>query len=229
MGKLARGLAVEFEHLFHAECAQHLRNGNAARRIDCIHGHLKVGHGNHILVDQRQLANHVDMLVHPAVNLLIATDFLNRGKIEIVLGGHVKQPCAFGGRDELTLFVEKFQSIPLSRVMAGCQNDASVSFQTCDGDFRSRRSAQTDVKHISAHGLQGAANHLVHKEARKTSVASDNDSRTFDATVLDKFDKSCGEFHHIYWRKVVARLAADGTTNAGNGFNQCHIYSVFNY
>jgi hypothetical protein len=44
--------------------------------------------------------------------------------------------------------------------------------------------------------------------------------------MLHEFDESSGEFHHVDWREVVARLAANGTTNAGNGFDQCHIYQL---
>ena len=41
--------------------------------------------------------------------------------------------------------------------------------------------------------------------------------------MLHEFDKSSGEFHHIDWREVVARLAANSATNAGNGFDESHI------
>jgi hypothetical protein len=44
--------------------------------------------------------------------------------------------------------------------------------------------------------------------------------------MLDEFDESSGEFHHVDWREVIARLAANGTTNAGNGFDECHIIEL---
>ena len=158
---------------------------------------------------------------------MIAADFLNRDKVEVVFGGHVEQPGTFGGGDELALLVEKLQGIPLGRVVAGRQDDAGIGFQSCDGDFGSRRSAQPDVKHMGTHGLQGAANHLVHKETRKARIATDDDLGVFHTFImLHEFDESGGEFHHVDWREVVARLAANGTTNAGNGFDQSHIYQL---
>ena len=105
------------------------------------------------------------MLIHPAFNQLIAADFLNRDEVKVVLGSHVEQPGAFGGRDELALLVEEFQGVPLSRVMAGRKDDACIGLQAGDGNLSGRRRAQPDVEHISAHGLQRAANHLVDEEA----------------------------------------------------------------
>ena len=216
MGELTRRLTIEFEHLLHAECAQHLWDGDTTRRVDRIHGHLEIGLLDHLLVDQRQLTHHFDMLVHPAVNQLIAADFLNRDKIEVILGGNVEQPCTFGGGDELALLVEELQGVPLCRIVAGSEDDASIGLQAGDGNLSRRCRAQPDVKHIGAHGLQGATDHLVHKETRKTGVTADHDLGTFHPfMMLHEFDKCCGEFHHVDWRKVVARLAANGTTNAG--------------
>jgi hypothetical protein len=37
--------------------------------------------------------------------------------------------------------------------------------------------------------------------------------------MLHEFDESSGEFHHVDWREVVTRLAANGTTDAGYGFD----------
>ena len=226
VSEFARRLAIEFQDFLHTEGTQHLRDGNAARRVDRIHGHFEVGLGNHLLVDQRQLANHVDMLVHPAVNLLITTDFLNRNEVEIVLGCHIKQPCTFGGGDKLALFVQKFQGVPLRWIVAGRKDNASIGFQACHSNFSGGCSAQSNVKHIGTHSLQSAANHLIHKESRKACIATDHDFRAFNSLMmLDEFYECSGEFHHVDWREVVARLAANGTTNAGYGFNKGH--SVF--
>ena len=103
--------------------------------------------------------------------------------------------------------------------MACREDDARIGFQACNGDFGGWRGAEADVEHICTHGLQCAANHLIHKESRKARIATHHDFRAFRATVLDEFHESGGEFHHVYRSQVIARMPPDGATNAGNGFD----------
>jgi hypothetical protein len=48
----------------------------------------------------------------------------------------------------------------------------------------------------------------------------------FFVAFLSATTEGSGEFHHVSWAQILSRFAANGTTNAGYAFDQCHYTTV---
>ena len=59
--------------------------------------------------------------------LLHSSEFLHSGEVKVFFISTFEYHSTFGGIEEFTLLIEKFEGVPLFRVMGGREDDSSIS------------------------------------------------------------------------------------------------------
>ena len=113
--------------------------------------------------------------VHGVV-LTVVSDVVNVGIVEVFGLGNLQYLLALDLVEELTLAVEQLQRVPLARVMAGGDDDATVGLEPTYGKFGSGGGGEADVDNVVAHADKGAANNAAHHFTRDACVAADDDA-----------------------------------------------------
>ena len=224
VGEIARRIAVEFD-AFHAQALEQARHDDAAHGIDGVHHHgeMRVADGLHI--HGRKGQDGVQVLVGEIL-------FLDRAQVvdlregELLGGGKVQDGLAFHRGEELALVVQELEGVPLARVVAGGQDDATVGLREEDGHLGGRRRGETAFDDIDAATHEGPDDELFHHVARQAGVLADDDlvagTVRLRLALGQRRGIGCREFHDIDRSEGVARCATDGAADTGDGFNQGH-------
>ena len=81
---------------------------------------------------------------------------------------------------------------------------------------------------VHTHALQCAYDQTVDHGAAEACVATHDEGEAFACVVaLEECGESRGELHHIDGAETVTSFAADGASDARNGFNKTHIVVFF--
>ena len=141
---------------------------------------------------------------------------------KVIHFGEVKVFCfcdsqyffAFLVIEELTFFVQQFQSVPLFWVVAGGQDDTTCGVQACYCQLGGWSGCQADINNIITHTNQGTAYQLVHHLATQTGVATYDNSLVVWDHCFTLCSVGCGETYHIHWAQALCNATTDGATNA---------------
>ena len=90
----------------------------------------------------------------------ITTQTINFGIDKVFFFCPLKDLLAIVGSKEFTPAVEQFQSIPLTRIVTGGQDDPSVRLQPCDCQFGSRCCSRTYIGYVKPHTHKCSADNL---------------------------------------------------------------------
>ena len=146
--------------------------------------------------------------------------------VEVLLLCHGEHGVAVVLGEELALVVEQLERVPLARVVAGGDDDATCRMAHADGQFGGRGRGKPDIEHVIAHSYQCAADHQSDHVARDARVAAYHDTVAARRVALtDKLGIRRGKLDDVQRVERIAGRASDGSTDAGNGFDQCHIFS----
>ena len=96
-------------------------------------------------------------------------------EIEVLGGGKVEYGLALGGGQELSLVVQKFEGVPLPRIVRGRKDDAAVGLGERHGQLRGRRGGETCPHHIHATGHESPHDKVLDHPAGQPRVLADND------------------------------------------------------
>ena len=176
MCEVACWLSVE-HFVFHAETVEQLRQNDSSNRVDGIHAHLEASLLHCFGIYQLKAEHVFDV---PQVGLVAVdkvSQFVNRRVAEVLALGNVEHLSTVFSREELAIAVEQLQRIPLTGVVAGCDDDATVGSKRGYGKFSGGRCGQSDVHHIVAHAHESAADNVVYHHSRKARVAPYDDGR----------------------------------------------------
>ena len=156
------------------------------------------------------------------------TKRVNICKAEILSLSTCQNSCALFCIQELTLLVKEFESIPLLRIVRCRKDDTSICLFKHHCHFRCRSGSKTCLHHIHTAGNQRSADKLLHHISGKTGILADNNfisfAVSFRTTLSHLLAVSVSELYNVERRKPLARSAAYGSADAGNGFDQCHIF-----
>ena len=227
VGEMAVRLTVERD-AGHAEGLEEGGHTDAAYGVDGIEHHLEAGSPDGRYVDEGIIEHGIDVRLREIL-LRQRPDPVDVHEIEVFRFGHLLQGLSFGIGQELALFIEEFQGVPLLGVMRGGEDDTAVGVFEADGHFRRGRGSQSGVDHVDAAGKERAGDHVVHHLSGDTGVAADNHfipvfSREFQQELTGI---GCREFDNVERGESVADRAADGTPDTGNGLDECHIFQIF--
>ena len=70
---------------------------------------------------------------------------------KILFVGKFKNAIAIGCTQELTLTIEKFERVPMTRIVTGSENDTAIGLEPCYGKFGCRSGCQTYIGYIETH------------------------------------------------------------------------------
>ena len=163
------------------------------------------------------------MLLVEAVVFGIFAYMVNVSIVEIFVISNCQYFVSCSLVEEFTLVVEKLQSIPLTRIVACGDDDTAVGIAHCNSKFGGWCGCKTDVNNIIAHAHEGSANDVANHLTADASVATNNNLvAAISGVATDVGSVSSCELYNIQWVECITRLAANGATNTGNRFNQCH-------
>ena len=151
-------------------------------------------------------------------------NIINGGVVVTLLFGHCQHLLALGIVEELAALVEQLQGVPLSGVVRCGDDDAAVGLVRNHGHLRAGGCAEPYVDDIDTCAEERALHKVFDHRAREAGIATNNHGDAFAAVLI--FDKTCVcrcELNNIYGREVVRGFASYRSTNARNGFNECHI------
>ena len=107
--------------------------------------------------------------------------------------------------------------------MTCSDDDASIGSSHSHRQFGGGRGGQSDVDDVEAHADKCPADNAAHHLSGDAGIAPyDNLPGRLLRTFLNKGGVSRREFHNVKWVERVARRSSDGSTDAGNRFDQCH-------
>ena len=111
----------------------------------------------------------------PCVVVKFVSQPVNFRKSEFLRFSDAEHLLPLGVGEELAVFVEKFQRVPLHGVVRCGEDNAAAGALADNGDFGGGGGCQPDIHHIEAHGAERAGDERVDHLARQTGVAADND------------------------------------------------------
>ena len=153
---------------------------------------------------------------------------VNISKFEILLFCYLKHLVSIVFCEEFSFLVQQFQRIPMTWIVARCNDDTTCSLTHTHSQFGSRCRGKSDVKHVIAHAHQCSTNNVLHHFARDTGITSHYNCITFRLlTMTDKSRISCCKLHNVERVQCVSGLSANSSTDAGNRFNQSHKYLYY--
>ena len=226
MGEPTVGRTVKLHH-FGSELTQKSGDDCAAYRIDGIHHHLEplLSHGGYI--HERQCQHGIYMYLIERRTLDNLSDFIDSREKHIVRLGIRKHLLALLVAQELAGRIEKFQRIPLLRVVAGRDDYASVGLVMDNGHLRAGCCAESDIHHIGSAAEKGSFDQVGHHFAREPRIASNHYLGARNAAALaNQTQVGRRELHHVERRKIVSRNASDSASDSGNRFYKCHYFDV---
>ena len=230
MGELSGRFAVEL-HDFASQLPQQLGYDDAADGVHRIHDHLEAPPPHGFRIDQRQGQHPADMLVVVRLPRNDLADMVHIRENETLVFGQRQHPLALGVAQKFSLGIQELQGVPLAGVVRCGDDDAAVGPVRRNGQFGSRRSAESDVHYVRAATQQRAFDDVADHFARNTGVAAHDDFEPFPGCGFgDETHVGGGEFNDIERGEVLRRRAADRPPDAGNGFDESHVaISLFLY
>ena len=165
-------------------------------------------------IDQFQFQHSLHMPVVERIVGEVMSQLVDLGKREGLFVSDFKYAVAIILCEEFAFVVQQFECIPLSRVVAGRNDDAPVGFRHGDSQFGGWCGGQSDVYDIKTHAEECAADHTAHHLARDARIASDHDFTFFDILCLTyEGSVRSGELHDI---QRIERIACGATNSTSN-------------
>ena len=221
VGEVARRLAVE-NRVFHTQLIEQLGQDDTTHRVDGVHTHTEMRLLDGIFVHQAKRHDFVDVPLVGLIAIDVMPQVLHVGIFEVLLLGNLQHLGAVLRRQELTLAVQQLQGVPLTWVVRGGDDDATVGTQPLNSQLRRRRGGEADVHHVVAHAHDGATHHIIDHHTRDAGVAADNNGRAvlieigiLSQSAIPTDERGVGrcELHDVKRIERVARATADGSAN----------------
>ena len=202
----------------HAELTEQLGNDDTAHRVHRIKRYGEMRTTNRFHVDEFELFDHLNVTLVIAVILNEATEVVYIYKLISFCIGGTHHFAGFRGRKELALFVQKFECVPLSGVVTGCDDHTATGAFHRNGQLGRRCRSQSDVDHVEAHAHQRTADDLTHHLAGDARIAADNDLATIFAVhhLFAQTGEGGHRFSNIYRVKCIPTAATDRAAESRN-------------
>ena len=212
---MACRLTVELHDTLHTQGAQQSRYGQTAGGVDGIHGHLEVGFGNGLAVNERQGEDALYVTVDPVLLDSDLPQVVDLGVAHFAALGQAQDLLALGVVDKFAFGIEQLKSVPMLGVVAGGDDDAAVATGVDDGHLGGRRGAEAGLKDVDAHTLKGADNEAVDHSAAEARVATHSQAQALAAVLfLQEGGESRRELDNINGAEALAGDTAYGAADS---------------
>ena len=214
MSEVAIGLSIEELRLY-AKGLQQLGQDDTTDAVDAVDDNTEACLANSLSIDEFECQHAFDVAAVHGVIFAIVAHVVYIGIEEVFGSSDAQHLLTFSLVEELTLAVEQLQRIPLTGVVAGRDDDATIGLEPAHSQLGGGRRSQTDVHHIEAHTHEGAADYVFHHLTRDACVASNDDAIVLRlACAADKSRIGRCEFHNVERVQRVARRSADCSADA---------------
>ena len=137
MGEVPVGCAVELEDTLHAKCFEKGRDDETANRVDTVDHHAETSLADSINIDELELEHLLDVVV----GVVLVGDFADLhhfSEVEVLGLSDAEHFLTGSLVEEFTFFVEKFECVPLDRIMTCSQDDTTVGLLSHNSDLGCR-------------------------------------------------------------------------------------------
>ena len=151
--------------------------------------------------------------------------FIHRGEVKITVVRKVQDCLPLCGGQELPFLIEKFQGVPLLRVMRSGYDNSSVSLCELDGKFRCRSRSETAFYYVNATADQSTADKLLDHLPAQAGLTADHHFIFLSVRPFPVFQAGTiciSELYYVNGGKPLSGRAAYGSAYSGYGFYQCH-------
>ena len=176
-------------YLSYTELTEELGNDDTTDRVHCVECYREVSATDGFNIYEFEFLHMVNVALVVVEVLSVVTEVVNISKVKIAVISEAHYFSSFFGGKEFALFVEELQSIPLTGIVARCDNNTTYSLFHSHGEFSSRRRSKTDVYNIKAHTHERTTNCLTYHFARDTCVTTNDNLLAVSANML--FTKAC--------------------------------------
>ena len=196
MGEITMRRAMQLEYLLHAQGVQQIRQHDTSHGVHAIDRHPEISGTNRLHIHERKRQHPLDMLLLITRILDNLAQMLHIGEREILGSGDAQHLGSLSGIEELTPLVQQLQGIPLLRIMAGGQYNATASALHRHGHLGRRCRGKADVHHIKTHPHQGAHDDVPHHRPGDAGIAPHDNLVGIDFRMLtNKGSVGRHEFH----------------------------------
>ena len=129
------------------------------------------------------------------ISCLVFSYLIDGAELHIAVGQR-QYFGTIGSTQKFAFVVQQLESIPVFRVVAGSEDDATTGFFQRNGYLYSRGGTQAEVHHIDTDTLQGAANKTIHHLTADTCISSHH-HHTIACFFNDPAPESCGKPYDI--------------------------------
>ena len=172
MLEVASRFAIQLFHMLYAQLLQQLRQYYTTYRVHTINCHAEISLTDSFYVYQFQRQYAVNMFLVVCIIFTILTNMFDICKFKFFCSSNTQNLITFCRIQEFTMLIQQLQGIPLSRIMAGCQNDTTTCTFHSYCKFCSRSRSQSDIYYIESHSHQRSANHIFHHLTRDTRITA---------------------------------------------------------
>ena len=189
VSKVTSRFCIEVSNLSYTELTEELGNDHTTHRVYSVECYREVSATDGFNVYEFEFLNVVDVTLVIVEVLCVVTEvvYISEVKVAVISEAHYFS-CFFGGK-EFALFVEELKRIPLTGIVARCDDNTTYSLFHSHGEFSSRRRSKTDVYNIEAHTHERTTNCLTYHFARDTCVTTNDNLLAVSANML--FTKAC--------------------------------------
>ena len=138
--------------------------------------------------------------------------------VEVLSLSHTKHFSSIGSSEKFALAVKQLQGIPLTGVVRCGDDDTTISTCHTNGQLCGWSCGIANIYDIVAHTHKGSYDNIANHQTRHTTIAA-----YYHLTSTNELSIGCCKLNDIEWVESIASGTANGTTDTGNGFNQCHM------
>ena len=215
-------LAVHGKDFAHAQRAAQVGHNQTAHRVDAVNGHPKARRTNGVYIDGVQ-CQYLFNMIGRVIGDGHTSQRLDTDKGESVRFGQPQHFAPLVRIQKFALRIQQFQRIPVCRIMAGGDDDASGRTLARYSQFYGRRGGHADVRHVKSHAREDACDNGFHHFAGDARIASNHNPLTRLLRVpTDKGSVCRREFYDGQRVQSLCDRSADGSPDAGDGFYKSH-------
>ena len=213
VSEVTSGFCIEVCYLCYTELTEELGNDYTTYRVYSVECYREVSATDSFNIYEFKFLHMVDVTLVVVEVLCVVTEVVYISEVKVAVISEAHYFSSFFGGKEFALFVEELKCIPLTGVVARCDDDTTYSLFHSYSKFCSRRRSKTDVHNIEAHTHKRTTNSLAYHFARDTCVTTNDDLLAVSTNML--FTKTCisrNRLCNFNGVQGVSGTATDGAT-----------------
>ena len=206
--EVACGFCIERGDVFNPEGLEEFGQDDAAHGIDAVKCNMEILLLDGWHINEVETQHHVNVLLVVGVVLNVFAKTVNISIVEVFCLSNLQHLVAFGGIEKFAFLVEELESVPMTGVVASCDDDAATGTFHRHGYLSGGCGGKPDVDHL----------------ARDAGITTYYNLVAFHFCGATNQSGVCTcEFYNVEGIQALTGTSANCATDAGNRFNQTHI------